>query len=328
MAFVLTFAAGFPFYPFMLMAMLALGFYLWRWPASNQRQAFWIQFGIFNGVLVSFWYVCMFIIVATGKGALDWKQLFVSAFSLCALMLIPLVVWIAISLTKWLCRVLRQPFWRGTIILVLLYGIGMIASSYRKGTDFREALLQPFVVPYVMGLIFAPVWSLTAYGFAAFRLLTVDRSRTQFRFLQLMTYVAGLITAVRASIWLSLHEYSQLPVEKPPGCYVATAAAQGHAGVVRRFRQDPFPVNRQLQVLKAFELALLVLCPWGHRWLRRCYDMVGPPVAKRIDRPWKADLAFLLLQPAAWLAELMLCALLGHRRWVITTLYGRRFNRR
>jgi hypothetical protein len=65
-------------------------------------------------------------------------------------------------------------------------------------------------------------------------------------------------------------------------------------------------VNVQLQVLKCAELALMVVSPRLHGVLRRIYDVVGRSLACRIHNPFMADIAYLLLKPCEWLAELIL----------------------
>jgi hypothetical protein len=100
---------------------------------------------------------------------------------------------------------------------------------------------------------------------------------------------------------------------------VASAAANGHPGFVksetvsaadgRRVR-----VNRQLRVLKAGELAMRAVAPGLHRGLRRMYDVVAPPIARRLRNPYLADAAYLLLKPAEWAAAWVLAGLLGSAR--------------
>lgn len=104
--------------------------------------------------------------------------------------------------------------------------------------------------------------------------------------------------------------YRALPTS-PPDCYIATAAAQGHRGFVgSQPVQTPggtLWVNRQLQTLKCAELALLALAPSIHRPLRRMYDALGRPLARKLTHPLLADLAYLTLKPA----ELASRAILG-----------------
>ena len=62
-------------------------------------------------------------------------------------------------------------------------------------------------------------------------------------------------------------------------------------------------VNSQLQILKCAELALMAVHPRFHRSLRRFYDVVGRALAKGIQNPFLADVAYLLLKPFEWIAR-------------------------
>ncbi len=336
LAFILTFEAGYVLYPFMLYAIASLGIYLLRWPTNEHKRTFWIRLGTINGVLLSMWYMCIFVIVATGQQYFDLTSTLVSMVTLLLLIAVPVAAWSVVTFVKFLCRKFRQPAVVGGMLLLLVYLVGGTwIGTVRNGVGFLDAFKGTLAVPFFLGLIFAPVWSFSAYAFVSFRLLTIEKATAQFSLLQLMslvTYTAGLITACRTSVWLSLSAYSQLPLERPSTCYVATAASKGHPLIVRTWsskdldRGSAIVVNRQLQVLKAFEIALRTLLPTGHRRLRRVYNFIGPRLARRIDRPWKADIAFVSLKPVEWLAAGTLQIVLGSRFSIVRTLYcGSRF---
>lgn len=65
-------------------------------------------------------------------------------------------------------------------------------------------------------------------------------------------------------------------------------------------------VNEQLQRLKCAELALMAVQPSLHRWIRKIYDVAGRRLARRIQNPFLADAAYLLLKPWEWSAGLVL----------------------
>jgi hypothetical protein len=65
-------------------------------------------------------------------------------------------------------------------------------------------------------------------------------------------------------------------------------------------------VNAQLQRLKCAELALQAVAPQVHRSVRRIYNRAGKSLAHSIQGPYIADLAYLLLIPCEWLAQLAL----------------------
>jgi hypothetical protein len=67
-----------------------------------------------------------------------------------------------------------------------------------------------------------------------------------------------------------------------------------------------FTVNKQLQRLKCFELAMIVFSPGLHGLARRIYDVVGKKLAVRIKNPYLADIAFLILIPVEWISFLSL----------------------
>ncbi len=46
--------------------------------------------------------------------------------------------------------------------------------------------------------------------------------------------------------------------------------------------------------------------PSLHLLLRRIYDVVGMYLARRIHNPFLADIAYLLLKPCEWTAELLM----------------------
>ena len=121
--------------------------------------------------------------------------------------------------------------------------------------------------------------------------------------------LVGWAAAVRSAVT----EVLLLPPPPPGNCYVATAAARGHRWLVRG-RDVPCEgglrrTTPQLVTLKRGELVLAALTPRLHRAIRRVYDRVGPPIARRITTPWRADLAYLTLAPAACLTGLVLAVL-------------------
>jgi hypothetical protein len=102
--------------------------------------------------------------------------------------------------------------------------------------------------------------------------------------------------------------YTALPLQPPPDCYIATAAAQGHpqivgSRVVRRANGDVLRVNKQLQILKCVELACMAVLPRVHKTFRTLYDTIGKPIAQKMRHPFLADVAYLLLKPCEWLAR-------------------------
>jgi hypothetical protein len=125
-----------------------------------------------------------------------------------------------------------------------------------------------------------------------------------------VTWLAAYFGAWRIAVTRAIDEYASLPTVKP-GCFICTAAARGHPRFVksrlaRGSRGTSFMVNRQVSRLKCAELALLAGAPRLHRACRRLYDRYGPRLARRIDNPLAADIAYLLLKPAEWTAYAVL----------------------
>jgi hypothetical protein len=119
--------------------------------------------------------------------------------------------------------------------------------------------------------------------------------------------------------------FSRLPLEPPDRCFVASAAARGHARVVGAtpvcFASGRVvPVTRQLRALKAAELALIALTPRLHRALRFVYDRVGPPLAARLGRT-TGTIAWALLLPAQAIGEVGLRLLFRNAGGMIERTY-------
>ena len=90
---------------------------------------------------------------------------------------------------------------------------------------------------------------------------------------------------------------------------------------VDRIAACGMPVNRQLRTRKAFELMLQAVAPRAPHRLRHMYDSIGPRLASATLTPLAADLAFVGLKPAEWIARLALCVALGKERALAEQLY-------
>jgi len=131
--------------------------------------------------------------------------------------------------------------------------------------------------------------------------------------LSLWAYVGGWLASIPfwvASVILSRSEYLRLP-DSAPHCFVVTAASRGHewlvgpfVTIVRKGRVQR--ANAQLVALRRLEALWRRACPRSHAAFRRLYNVCGPRAAAFIRSPWAADLAYLSLKPAEWLARLLL----------------------
>ncbi|MEK6237175.1 MAG: hypothetical protein N2C14_20900, partial [Planctomycetales bacterium] len=143
-------------------------------------------------------------------------------------------------------------------------------------------------------------------------------------------WFGGYFAMWRQALQLMLIEYSELSI-KPmrDDCYVATAAANGHARFVGAkstvfANGETAPVNDQPRHLKCGELALKAAAPRLHRLIRRAYDFLGPRLAKRLAHPILADLAYLALKPAEWLVRATLHVLLPDLSFFVRRIYPER----
>ena len=119
-------------------------------------------------------------------------------------------------------------------------------------------------------------------------------------------------------VWTETADWTFSQMTPPPsipyeGHYLCTVAASGHRRVVKPLRTGvrhghTVVVNRQLQVANAFEELLAERLPRFHRVVRRAYDTVGLPIAKKVKSPYICDILYLLMKPLEWLFLLVLYA--------------------
>lgn len=185
---------------------------------------------------------------------------------------------------------------RAASTLTLLVVVGLSTVSAAGGFEQTEIAIALFVLlpgaPFVCSWIIidllrhttAESAPLPAYGIAALALTS--------------TWYVTISSA--------LTRYNELPVSSD--CYVATAAATGHARIVGSAPGvDGIGVNRQLQTLKAGEIVLRTLLPRTHAQLRRIYDRLGPPASDVVRRHrLLADVAYVCLLPAHLIVGVML----------------------
>jgi hypothetical protein len=194
------------------------------------------------------------------------------------------------------------------------------ASALSCGTPpppSAEAIVWVPLALFIVGtVICAPFWCFGIYACIARRLIKAgpaDDAPGEVKWL-LGWWIGGYTLSWSVAVWSAVVYYRSLSTTAPD-CFIAAAAARGHPRFVgsRRVRMangHTLRVNRQLRVLKGFELALLALAPGIHRPLRAVYNRLGPVAARRIRHPLLADLAYVALKPAEWLAYGLLALLI------------------
>ena len=251
-----------------------------------------IRFGIYTGVLLALQYVVLaaiYLPVSIGAGAYfvisyllakrfraKWSIFLITGIGLAAYLLILALM----SGFSW--DLLSEPSYLATEFPIAFL-ISMIAAS-------------PLLCFFVM----------LAFALRLFKSYDAGVIPTPRVFILPGAWLAGFAGAWAYSVYQMLQLYAALPTS-PPDCYVATAAAKGHPGLVGshpvRLPGGTLWVNAQLQTLKAAELVILSLAPGFHQALRAAYDRVGPLLARRLTHPFLADLAYFSLKPAEWLSR-------------------------
>jgi hypothetical protein len=307
---VLTGSASLVFWPFVALAMACFAVALFKPLASRHLL---VRLGIYSGVVLALHYWLLWGVVL-----FDVKSLWTASGIFTVAVITPLIGCLAIALPLafswawWQLFVHEGPHvgkWWWTLL--------MIAALPVLATAPFWMLMIPVIMFYS-----SPHWAFAAYFSLAMRLERWQRRKYQATLRELlagMTWLAAYLAAWRFAVQQALEQYSRLPLSKPGDCYVATAAAHGHSrlvgswsaacgdGSIRR-------MNRQLLWLKCGEIALRTASPALHRGLRRVYDRWGPWLARSLQNPWLADVAYLSLKPIEWSTRIMLLLLLPEAR--------------
>ena len=266
---------------FPLLAYSIICYLLLLYAPSHYSGSFFIRFGVYTGVLLALQYCIVVMIYSLDSFVyviiLTW--IFPFIFSL-------IYRW---TVTKWTALRVNK------ILFIFIPGALLISTLLTRGS-------VPFLI--LVGLTMAaPFWSILLAVQASIWLIKNFETKITFpHALGLTVWVAAYITAWRFDILKMYELYAALPPTPPPDCYIATAAARGHprfvrSWVVERAGGKVMRVNGQLQCLKCAEFALKAVSPRLHESLRKIYDVVGKRLAYRIQNPFLADCAYLLLKP-------------------------------
>ena len=310
--------AGSYFWPFLGGATVSLMLVQWhpRWAA----QQWWVRIGIAAGVVMSLHFVVLTMLFFTHAE----PRLATISFGVTGMCGAS-----ALTLAWWKLR----NYAPGRRALARLAAMGLILPSSAAvyvlcafangtlgdGTWILSARAALQVVELVIGTAIGmwPFWMLTVYVGALGLLIKyfqkLERRPWGFAWLEWPAWplAAGLYgVAWQQAIQAAWEKYSWLPKEQPGGCYVVTAAAQGHPWLVgAEWRRDGAGraaiTSRQLRVLKSFELVFAVVAPSAHQVCRMVYNRIGPRLALCLRNRWLADAAYLGLKPLEWLAWLV-----------------------
>ncbi|MBE7534253.1 MAG: hypothetical protein HS124_00740 [Anaerolineales bacterium] len=225
-----------------------------------------------------------------------------------------LLVWF---LPLYLPKLYRVEIVKTVLSYIRPWMIAVFLIAYAVIVAFiRDQAFTPLFLAFLGLIASGPFWSFLMATQASLWLLKYHETNlTLMRGLGVTAWVAAYFAAWRYDILKMYELYAQLP-PVPPDCYIATAAAQGHANfvgskTVQLANGKSMRVNHQLQIFKRAEFALLAVAPQVHKPLRKMYDFIGKPLARMIRYPLVADAAYLSLKPFEWTAEFVLRFIIG-----------------
>lgn len=298
-----------PFYPILLFCMVCC----WLVLFGGQRwiDRIWIRFGIYTGIPVA---VQFHVLLFSPN---DWNPVHFgySVISLFVGVAITLAVVVILMSFFALAGKLKRKI--GDVAFVVLLLVAFAVRCLLVWVNDLDASLASIFIPYELGgavlgcLILSTVFATTTYSLLAWHVWhRAEDRRIRFGLLQMLgglTWSAAYLAAWRASVVMAIAEYKTLPMSDPR-CYVCTAAARGHRRFVGSFEitlddGTKAVANRQLQVLKAAELAVMVTLPKLHHGFRWIYNRVGPKMAACLATHWIADIGFVTLKLIEWPAS-------------------------
>jgi len=290
---------------FFLLAYSIICFLLLAIAPDRFSGSFVIRVGIYTGVLLSLQYSILTVI-----------------YSFDASFYLVLLAWVSPFIYLITYRFAARKWTAAKVNYFLLV---FIPLSFLIATLLTKSGAP--VVILIAVTIASPFWSFLISLKAAIWLFKHHETKLTFlRGAGLAAWFGVYIVAWRFDILKMYELYAALPPTPPPDCYIATAATKGHPRFVHSWhvkRSDgtEMQVNRQLQILKLAELALLAIVPYLHRLLRNIYDVAGKWLAQRIRNPFMADVAYLLLKPWEWLATMSLRMILPDIDLISTNIY-------
>ncbi len=290
---------------FVLLAYAIFSYLLLLWNTDHYARLFMIRLGVYTGAFLALQYSILVMISNEPVSLLYILGYFLPVF--------------APRIYRWLIS-----RWNESLIKTILVGIS--ASVLVIPMIVWREVLSPFLfLVFLVGMA-APFWCfLIAWQASRWLWANHESAFTLPRRFGILAWLAAYGSALRFNILKTIELYNALPTQ-PPNCYIATAAAKGHARIVgswsvKRNDGTAMRVNRQLQRLKVVELAIMAMIPSVHALMRRIYDVVGRRLAAHIQNPLLADVAFLLLLPLEWISFFGLKLLIPEIHIVTKHLY-------
>lgn len=289
---------------FPLLAYAVLSYILLLWDTERYAKSFIVRLGIYTGMVIAFQYS------------------FLTLFAFPIIHYIALIYVSPIILSKiyqWLTSKWRPSTINGIILWICI--IGLSVSSI-----VSEGHVTPFVFIILFFGIGNPFWSfLIALQASRWLWKYHETKPTLPRGLGIFAWLSAYAFALRFNILKMYELYNALPTA-PPDCYIATAAAKGHprfvgSRMVTLASGKTMRVNRQLQRLKAVEIAWMGVSAPSHRWMRFFYDVIGRRLAAFIQNPILADVAFVLLIPVEWISFFVLKLVIPEIQSISGNLY-------
>lgn len=301
-----------PLYPFLIYNMTSMTLAVVAPDRFGKKSL--VRFGIYTGVPLAVGYWAIFQIATDMVvDASSWRivsSLLWRVFGSLLAVLVPIGLVL-------LLRFLARKF---DISNILSIGVAVVVCLFASTGSMAVFVCALCATPWAVA-------SYTAMSILLFRSGGAERLRfTLAQLLGVVAWLAAWLGAWRGSFLWMLHEYSRLPTSPPDDCYVSTAAARGHRHLVLSREHvsrcgKVYLVNAQMRYLKAAELLLASLSPRTHSACRWAYDWIGPMLASGLVHPVLADLAYLGLKPAEWLARVVLALVLPERGDLIQALY-------
>ena len=292
---------------FPILAYAVISYLLLLSNTDRYAKSFAVRLGVYTGMFLALQY-SLLTMFALGEPP--------NALNVLLVYVTPIIF---VKIHQWSTRKWKAS--RVNSILIALGIVGLVAAMV-----FMDSPLSPFMLLLMFVGISAPFWSFLIALQASRWLWTHHETKlTLPRGLGIFAWLSAYVFALRFNILKMFELYNALPTE-PPNCYIATAAAKGHprfvgSQEVTLASGKPMRVNRQLQRLKALEIALMGVSAPSHRMMRRVYDVLGKWLAKQIQNPLLADIAYLILVPVELLSFFVLKSIVPEIQTLSERLY-------